>query len=342
MIEKNPFDQGGWKMKKSKSFLLATIMTVVLLLGTSAVGMAGPVEIKAVTYFPKNHPLVNPTCLKWFEMLNEGLKGKIHVKYVGGPEAVPPREQAEAVRNNMIQMAYTPIAVHRQLVPAAASFVVVKYKDAMELRESPFTDFLIKEYEKIGIRYIGPGTWGHFQMWSKKPIKKLADLKGMKMRSFFLYDRLQKALGITPVTIPTPELYTALERGVVEGFCFPQAGPRQIGWTKSAKYVIAHSFYTNDVVLLMNLDTWKKLPKDVQDKIDEITAKQYEPYMMKYANDLERNEWVALEKAGVTKVVLEPTEAKKFVDTAYRVKWEEIGEKVPADLLKKLKKMTLN
>lgn len=329
-------------MKRSKSFLLATIMTVVLLLGTSAVGMAGPVEIKAVTYFPKNHPLVNPTCLKWFEMLNEGLKGKIHIKYVGGPEAVPPREQAEAVRNNMVQMAYTPIAVHRQLVPAAASMVVVKFKDAVEMRQSPFTDFLIKEYEKIGIRYVGPGTWAEFNMWSKKPIKKLADLKGMKMRSFFLYDRLQKALGITPVTIPTGELYTALERGVVEGFCFPFIGPRDMGWTRSAKYFIAPHFYTNDVVLLLNLDTWKKLPKDVQLKFDEITAKQYEPYMTKYARDLEMNEWYMLGKTGVVKVDLEPGEAERFVDTAYRVKWEEISEKIPADLLAKLKKMTLN
>lgn len=329
-------------MKKSIYFLFSIAALACLLFGINAPSLAGPVEIKAVTYFPKNHPLVNPTCLKWFEMLNEGLKGKIHVKYVGGPEAVPPREQAEAVRNNMVQMAYTPIAVHRQLVPAAASMVVVKFKDAVEMRQSPFTDFLIREYEKIGIRYVGPGTWSQFNMWSKKPIKNLADLKGMKMRSFFLYDRLQKSLGITPVTIPTPELYTALERGVVDGFCFPFVGPRDMGLTKSAKYVISHHFYTNDVVLLMNLQVWNKLPRDVQVKFDEITAKVYEPYMTQYAKRLETNEWYMLGKTGVEKVVLEPGEAKKFVDTAYRVKWEEIGEKVPADLLSKLKKMTLN
>ena len=329
-------------MKKSRNIFMAVIIIGAFLFVTASVSVAGPVEIKVVTYFPKNHPLVNPTALKWFEMLNEGLKGKINIKYVGGPEAVPPREQAEAVRNNMIQMAYTPIAVHRQLVPGAASMVVVKFKDAMQMRESPYTGYLEQTYEKVGIRYVGPGTWGHFQMWSKKPIKDLADLKGMKMRSFFLYDRFQKALGITPVTIPMSELYTALERGVVEGFCFPQAGPREMGLTKSAKYVIAHPFYTNDVVLLLNLATWKKLSKDVQDKFNEITAKQYEPYMMKYANDLEKNEWAALKKAGVTKVVFSPAEAKKFVDTAYRVKWEEIGEKISPDLLAKLKKMTLN
>lgn len=329
-------------MRSSRSTFLAVGISAALLFAASSVCMAEPVEIKAVTYFPKNHPLVSPTCLKWFEMLNEGLKGKVHVKYVGGPEAVPPTEQAEAVRNNMIQMAYTPIAVHRQLVPAAASMVVVKFKDAVEMRQSPFTDFLIEEYEKIGVRYAGVGTWAEFNMWSKKPIKTLADLKGMKMRSFFLYDRFQKALGITPVNIPMGELYTALERGVVDGFCFPFVGPRDMGLTKSAKYVIAQHFYTNDVVLIMNLDVWQKLPKDVQAKFDEITAKQYEPYMTQYARGLEMNEWYMLGKTGVERVDLEPVEAKQFVDTAYRVKWEEIGEKIPPDLLAKLKRMTLN
>jgi len=330
------------KMDRSRSIILAAILAGVFFLAATSISVAQPVEIKVVTYFPKNHPLVTPTALKWFDMLNKGLGGKVNIKFVGGPEAVPPREQAEAVRNNMVQMAYTPIAVHRQLVPSAAAMVAVRFKDAMEMRQSPFTDYLIETYEKVGIRYAGPGTWAQFQMWSKKPIKQLADLKGMKMRSFFLYDRFQQALGITPVTIPMSELYTALERGVVDGFCFPQAGPREMGLTKSARYVIAHPFYTNDIVLIMNLGTWKKLSPDVQKKFDEITAKQYEPYMMKYAKDLEDSEWVALEKAGVTKVVFSPAEAKQFVETAYRVKWEEIGEKMSPELLAKLKKITGN
>ena len=121
-------------MKKLCLVFLAVIMAAGLTLVTSSASLAGPVEIKTVTYFTKNHPLVTPTTLEWFRMLNEDLKGRVHIKLVGGPEAVPPREQVEAVRNNMIQMAYTPIAVHRQLVPAAASFVVIK----RDLRSNSF------------------------------------------------------------------------------------------------------------------------------------------------------------------------------------------------------------
>lgn len=328
-------------MKKIIYSVLAVFMIAGLCLGGN-VASAGPVVIKAVSYFSKNHPLMNPTTLEFYKMINEGLKGQVEIKYVGGPEAVPPREQIEAVRNNMVQMTYLPTAVYKSTIPEVAAMVLVKFKDFVEMRKSPFHNFMVKQHEKIGIRYIGPGIYGRFHMWSKKPVNKLADLKGLKMRSFFLYDRFQKALGITPVIIAVNEIYTALERGVVDGFCFPQAGPRIMGLTKSAKYVISHPFYTNDLTLLMNMETWNKIPKAAQKKIDEITAQQYEPYMTAYAQDLEKREWKALKKAGVKRVVFSDKEAKIFVETAYRVKWEEIGEKVPPDMIKKLKKLTLN
>jgi len=303
---------------------------------------ADPVELKAVTAFPKNHPLVSPQGHEWIKMLNSALQGKAHIKYVGGPEAVPPRDQIEAVRNNIIQITMLPTAYYSSLVPTAATSVLVRFKDAMEMRNSGYNDFLVKQHEKIGVRYLGPVTWGSFYMWLKKPIKNLEELKGKKMRSFFLYDRFQKALGMTPVTIAVPELFTALERGVVQGFCFPLGGPRQQGWTKSTKYIIPYSFYALDVMFLMNLDTWKRLPKSAQDKIEEIAAKKYEPYMMDLVEGNDKKEWEALTKSGVKKISLSNAEAKKYVDTAYRVKWQELEEKIPADLISKLKKLTGN
>jgi len=329
-------------MKKSIYFFLTVFVLVGLFSGISIANAANPVVLKTVIFVPKSHPLMTPTTFEWLKMLNEGLKGKAEFKFVGGPEAIPSREQMEAVRNNVVQVTLLPTAYYKTLLPSAASLCAVQFKNAMEMRKSPYHDFLIKEHKKIGVRYIGPGLWGGFNMWVVKPVKDIGDLKGIKMRTMSLYDRFQKALGIIPVTIPTPEVYTALERGVVGGVCFPQVGPRDLGWTKKMKYIIAHQFYSNDITMTMNLATWNKLPKDVQDKIEEITAKQYEPYMAAYAEAVEKKEWVELEKAGVEKVIFPPSQAKKFIDTAYRLKWEEIGEKVSADLLKRLKKMTGN
>jgi TRAP-type C4-dicarboxylate transport system substrate-binding protein len=329
-------------MKKTIFILLTVFLLAGFCFGINVTSAAGPVKMKAISFVPKNHPLVNPQGHEWIKMINEALEGTVEIKYTGGPEVVPPKEQIEAVRNNVVQITMLPVAYYSSHAPSAATAVLVKFKSAMEMRKSDYHKYLVEVHEGIGVRYIGPVIWGGFYTWSKKPIKHIEDLKGMKMRSFFLYDRFQKALGIAPVNMPTGEIFTALERGVIDGFCFPLVGPRVMGLTKSAKYLIPYPFYANDVMFLMNLKTWNKLPKSAQAKIDEITAKKYDPYMMDFVNGNEKKEWVELAKVGVKKVNFPPEIAKKYVNTAYDAKWKEFSEKIPADLIQKLKKLTGN
>jgi len=325
-------------MKKSIYFLLTVFVLLSLCFG---INVARAVEeLKAVSFVATTHPFMTPMGHEWIKRMNENLKDKIRVKYIGGPEAVPTLEQVDAVRNNVVQVGFQAISYYKPLLQEAHTMSVARLNPT-EMRKSGYYDQLVKLHGKIGIRYLGLYHWGQFYMWTKKPVKTTEDLKGIKMRTMSLYDRFQKALGITPVTIPPAEVFTALERGVVDGFCFPLLGPRDEGWTRSAKYLIDHPFYTMDTVVLMNLATWNKLPKATQDKIVEITEK-FEPDMVTHFNKMFEKEWGLLEKEGVKKVIFSPEEAKKYIDIAYKVKWEEIGEKVPADLLSRLKQLSGN
>ncbi|MDP6179692.1 MAG: hypothetical protein QGG48_07360, partial [Desulfatiglandales bacterium] len=72
-------------MKKIIYSVLVVFMITGLCLGVN-VASAGPVVVKAVSYFSKNHPLMKPTTLEFYKMINEGLKGQVEIKYVGGPE----------------------------------------------------------------------------------------------------------------------------------------------------------------------------------------------------------------------------------------------------------------
>ena len=102
------------------------------------------------------------------------------------------------------------------------------------------------------------------------------------MRTAAKYDKMMKKLGIVPVTIEFGETYTALQRGVVEGFGWPTIGPREWGWLENIKYVIDIPFYARqNTFILMNLDAWNKLPKDAQEKLIDITMK-FEPEMKAY------------------------------------------------------------
>ena len=122
---------------------------------------------------------------------------------------------------------------------------------------------MVEEHaKKINARYLGRIQISPFYLWTKKEPKTLADLRGLKMRSGVLYDRLMREFGMVPVTINAPEVYTALQSGIVDGFGWPVTGPLKRGWLDTVKYVIDLPFFgASNVVALMNLDKWKALPQ---------------------------------------------------------------------------------
>ena len=75
-----------------------------------------------------------------------------------------------------------------------------------------------------------------------------------------------QALGGTTVTTAPGEVYTALERGVVDGYGWPVAGIFDLGWEKVTKFRMEPAFYSVEVGVLVNNDVWKGLT-DAQKKV---------------------------------------------------------------------------
>jgi TRAP-type mannitol/chloroaromatic compound transport system substrate-binding protein len=159
------------------------------------------------------------------------------------------------------------------------------------------------------------------------------------MRTAAHYDRFMQEMGIVPVTIMPTDVYTALERGNVQGFGWPLLGPREMGWTDKCKYIIDHPFHpASNGVIVMNLKKWNSLPKEIQTKLVGIIAK-FEPDMVTHFNKEDEKEWKELQKLGAKRIYFPPAEAKEYIDIIYRVDWQIVTEKVP-DLVPELKRVT--
>jgi TRAP-type C4-dicarboxylate transport system substrate-binding protein len=304
---------------------------------------AAPVQaeetVRAVGFIPKNHPVLTQANA-WVDMMNQELKGKLRVNYVGGPEVIGRFQQQNAVRTGVIDMTFSVTADFQDEVPESQAFVLSKISPAEE-RKSGFYDLMVKSFEKVNGRYIGRIQIGGFYLWTKKKPEKLEDLKGLKMRTAALYDKMMRELGMVPVTMNQPDVYTALEQGTVDGLGWPTFGVRSAGWTRHVKNVIDLPFYgASNVIALMNFDRWKKLPPDVQKRMLELTA-EFEPKMVKYFQDLEQKEWKELDKV-VTRVKFSEAENKKYLDTAYEIEWSVLGKRVSPELLAQLRKTTGN
>jgi TRAP-type C4-dicarboxylate transport system substrate-binding protein len=323
-------------MKKSGAFVLM-VFVVACLCFYPNLNANAETEFKAISFLPKEHKLcaMIPT---WIERINNELKGVVKITWVGGPEISAAFNQPEAVRKGIFQVGFIPVAYYGGIMPEADIISLSRYDFKKEREKGGLWDYMVEQHRKINMVPLGTWLYDPFYLYVKKPIAKLDDLKGLKLRTAAKYDKMMKKLGIVPVTIEFGETYTALQRGAVEGFGWPTIGPRDWGWFDNTKYVIDIPFYgRQNTFIIMNLDSWQKLPKDVQAKINDITV-NFENDMKVYFEKAIANEKIEMEKMGVKRIKLSPEETKKYLETADSAFLEDLEKKMP-DQVKILKKI---
>jgi TRAP-type C4-dicarboxylate transport system substrate-binding protein len=109
---------------------------------------------------------------------------------------------------------------------------------------------------------------------SKKPVRSLSDLKGMELRASGPAAAALKAWGATPVGMPMPATAEALQKGVVEGLFSSGDVMKSFKFAEFCKYVTMTRRVMYPFYVVMNMDAWNKLPKDVQKVIDDLGPEQ--------------------------------------------------------------------
>jgi TRAP-type C4-dicarboxylate transport system substrate-binding protein len=324
------------KMKKSVSVVLVVSIVAALCLLASPYAKA-ETELKAISFVPKDHKLCGMIPV-WIDRVNKELKGVLKITWVGGPEVMAAFNQPEAVRNGVFQVGFIPAAYYFGMLPEADAISMSRYGFSKEREKGGIWDYMVEHHRKVNMIPLGTWLYDPFYLWVKKPVSKLDDLKGMKLRTAAKYDKMMKKLGIVPVTVEFGETYTALQRGAVEGFGWSTLGPRDWGWLENVKYIIDIPFYARqNTFIVMNLAAWQKIPKDAQAKIIDITIK-FEPEMKAYFEKAIASEWVAMEKQGLKKIKLSPEDTQKFLQTADDAFLEDLEKKIPdqVPILRKL------
>jgi len=323
------------------TLLLALIFTFLVPLTQPDVARGESYVLKAVTAWPK--PVMdNKAFFIFTEMVEQKVAknypGELKIKYLGGPEVVKTMEQVHGLQTGLIDMCFTTTAYYTSILPEVDA---VKLSDfpAWQERERGAWAYLNDLHEKrLGIHYLARlGLDIKFHLYLIKPIEG-ADLKGLNIRVSPMYLQVIKALGGNPVVIPPTEVYTGLQRGVVDGYCWPSVGIRDWGWQKVTKYVVEPGFYRVPNPVLVNLKTWNKLPKKLQDLLTEAGV-EAEKKAMVYFEDLAKKDRPIILKEGIKVIDLPPLEKDKFLKAAYGPAWKDILKKSPkigADLKKLL------
>ena len=189
-------------MQKQITFVGLIAVTVMVGLGS----VAAETTLKAVSFIPSWVPIMWGTTA-WTKEVNAALKGELKINYVGGPEIIARFEQHEALKNGVLDIGFVVGSDIQDVIPEAQGQVLSKLHPSEE-RESGFYDYMDKLYqERMNIKVIGRMAMSPFYLWLRNKPDSLADLKGVKMRTAGLYDRLMQNFGMIPVTMNSPELF---------------------------------------------------------------------------------------------------------------------------------------
>lgn len=265
--------------------------------------------------------------------------GELKIQYVGGPEAVKTPDQVQVLQRGMVDIVYTSSAYYTNVLPEIDSLKLTNCTPFEERINGALTYLNDLHEKKLGIHYLArTGLDIKFHLYLKKPIKS-ADLKGLNICVSPLYLQAIKGLGGPPVVMPPTELYIALERNVVDGYCWPSVGIREYGLQKLTKYIVNPGFYNVPNLALVNLKTWDKLPQKLKDLLTEA-AIEAEKRVVTLFDDLSKQELPILLKEGVQVVDLSPAEKEKFLKVAYDEGWKDLIEKCPQTGLELKKLLT--
>jgi TRAP-type C4-dicarboxylate transport system substrate-binding protein len=302
------------------AFLLAFVVTDV---------RSGPIVLKGVTAFPKNNLNNDPVPI-FVDKVNKRAKGRLRIDWLGGPEVTKAFDQIHALKAGTIEMLlYYPFPYMKPLMPEAEARGLRELA-AWEERKSGAFDLWSKIFvERVNAKYLGSfhNVVG-YHIYSNKKIESIDDFKGMKIRAQPLYIPLLKSLGAVPVTMRPPEIYTAMERGVVDAFMWVKIGMISWGLHEVTKYVIEPTVFQMCPATMINLDKWNKIPKELQEIIMNVMKDMEYIATMRLIMIAEKEDSVR-KQAGMEYLQLPPADAERFRTLAYEKTWELVLKNSP-------------
>ncbi len=274
-------------------------------------------------------------------MVKEKTKGELVIKLLGGPEVIPKTEQVQACADGLVDMVFAVAGEYRQVIPEVAG-LHLSPSTPWEDRTNGIYEYWRDLHKKYNLSYLG--RWNYNMDFvihlGKKRIERLADLKGFKISPTGRTEHLISSLGAVSVEVGGREIYTAMERGLLDGYVWSDSG-RFGSWKEVTQYVVDHPFLSAATfTMVMNLDKFESLPKHLQDALTSVSA-EYEPIMAEYFAGMRQTERQTMIDAGVEYIKLPPDEAKSFVDSADGFAWEMVKEVVKPQSYEKLRKVLL-
>ncbi len=240
-------------------------------------------EWRMVTTWPPTLPIFADGLQNIADQLEEGSAGRLRVEVFGAGELVPALETFDAVSQGTAEMGHGASYYWGGKVPASLFFTSVPFgMNAQQMYAWLYggggNELWVEAYQDVDLVPMPAGNTG-VQMggWFNKEISSIADMEGLKMRMPGLGGQALAEVGATAELLPGGELYTSLERGVIDATEW--IGPYHddiMGFQRVAQYYYYPGWHEPGSVLelIVNRQAFESLPSDLQLLVRRVADSQ--------------------------------------------------------------------
>ncbi|MEE6031832.1 MULTISPECIES: TRAP transporter substrate-binding protein [Avibacterium] len=270
---------------------------------------------------------------QWAKDVEKLSDGRIHINVLGAGSVVEHNQTLDSISMNILQGDFTDPSYFSGKDPAFALYgnLIGAWNNPKDLIDFMYNgggfEVANELLNKYGVQLLAVSTVGGESLVSKKPIHNIQELKGVKVRApEGLVQALFKNLGASPVNLPGSEVYTSLEKGVIDASDYSIFARNQdSGMNDIAKYPIHpgwHSMPVNQVTL--NKQIYDKLPQDLKDVLSKA-SQQYATGFLAMHQKLDEDA-IKNKKADITIITWSPDDVAKVRNTATQM-WPDWAKK---------------
>lgn len=305
-------------MRSKKLFIVGLVVCASFTFGLISYGglaQAKEINLKIANFFPP--PSKQSKITEEFgKELEARSGGRIKVQYFAGGSLLKAPAIYKGIESGIADIGYAHVyyTPGRMPVSEAAGLPMGLPSGwvGAHMAYDFYNKFKPKEWNKVKVLCIHDNAPS--MLITKKPVRTLEDLKGLTIRAPGVPGEIVKALGGTPAPTPMIEVYDALAKGVNDGVWAPYETLKTFRFAEVAKYVTV-CWQTGagfDFYLIMNKNSYNKLPKDLQQLVDVMSGEYQERYGLMW-NEIEFEGQAFGIKQGVEFIELSDQEAAKWV-----------------------------
>src|SRR5215475_2415679 len=290
----------------------------MLLLALLTLSLVGPgpahaqVTLTMSSWVSPQHHLTSVVLQGWATEVEKATNGRVKFTMLPKHPSAPPGT-FDAVRDGLVDLSYVTASYTpaRHILPLMAELPGMA--DTAEVNSVAYSRIHWKYFQKVGeykgVKLLAVWTHGPGQMFTKKPVNGINDVRALKIRTGGgIAEQVANSIGASAFVKPAPESYELLKGGVADGVFFPLESiiSFKLETVLEQATLFPGGMYSSAFGFFMNEDKWNKLPKQDQEAIEKLAGEHIARLAGKSWDEADQKGMDVLKKSGVKNVEANP------------------------------------